>query len=499
MGFPRLALALIFAGLVGGCTVPQSERSAVSAPPTSPFELSREQAAFAEDLSRRTFDYFWQTTSVETCLAPDRWPSNPFSSIAATGFAITAYAVGVERGYVSRDQAVERTLKCVEFYHDAPQGPEASGISGHRGFFYHFLDNDSGHRHGTTELSTVDTTLLLGGILFAQAYFDGADPRERRIRELAEAIYRRVDWRWAQRNTTGTEAGNLPNSHAIAMGWYPERNAFGTHDWVGYNEGMLVYVLAAASPTHPVGKDAWDQGWAAQLDEDWGTLYGYEHLGFAPLFGHQYSHVWIDFRGIRDEYMRGKGIDYFENSRHATLAQRAYGRDNPGNWTGYSDELWGWTASDGPGPAHERMVNGRPRQFFAYAARGVGPKEIRDDGTIVPTAAGGSIPFAPEAAIPALMAMKARYGDRLYTRYGFRDAFNPSFTFTDAASRRGTIDPQLGWFAADHLGIDQGPILAMLENYRSDLIWRTMRRSPHIRNGLRRLGFTGGWLDEAPE
>jgi hypothetical protein len=348
----RAALLLAATTLTSCATV---ERQ----PPAAGAALSGAQAEFAEDLSRRTFQFFWDTTTVDTCLAPDRWPSNPFSSIAATGFALTAYPVGVERGYITRAQAAERTLKCVEFYHNAPQGPQASGVSGHKGFFYHFLRNDDGTRFEKTELSTVDTTLLLGGILFAQAYFDRDDPQERRIRELAEAIYRRVDWKWAQRNTTGTEAKNLANSHAIAMGWYPERG-FGTHDWVGYNEGMLVYILAAGSPTHPIGRDAWDKGWAAQLEQDWGTYYGQEHLTFEPLFGHQYSHVWIDFRGIQDEFMRGKGIDYFENSRRATLAQRAYGIDNPNNWVGYSGDLWGWTASDGPG-GHKRSVNGKER------------------------------------------------------------------------------------------------------------------------------------------
>ncbi|QAY79919.1 Tat pathway signal protein [Sphingosinicella sp. BN140058] len=453
----------------------------------------QEQEAFVEDLSRRTFRYFWDTTSADTCLAPDRWPSNPFSSIAATGFALTAYPVGVERGYVSRAEAAERTLACMRFYHDAPQGPEAAGVSGYKGFFYHFLRNDNGQRFGTTELSTVDTSLLLGGILFAQSYFDRDDPREREIRDLAEAIYRRVDWTWAQRSNTGTKAANLPNSHGITMGWRPERG-FETHDWVGYNEGMLVYVLAAGSPTHPIGRDAWDKGWAARLEESWGTFYGQQHLGFAPLFGHQYSHVWVDFRGIRDDFMRGKGIDYFENSRRATLAQRAYGLDNPNGWRGYDGDIWGWTASDGPGD-HQRAVGGAMRRFFGYAARGVAATEVRDDGTVVPTAAGGSIPFAPEITLPALMAMKRTYGARLYTRYGFKDSFNPSFTFADLRSHDGRVDPEHGWFANDHLGIDQGPILAMLENHRSGLVWKTMRKNPHIRTGLTRLGFTGGWLD----
>ena len=491
MAVLQRSLTVLAAAALASCALPLVPEAGpvpvgTAAPPA--------EAAFAEELSRRTFDYFWETTSVEKCLAPDRWPSNPFSSIASTGFAITAYAVGVERGYVTRDQAVDRTLKCVQFYHDAPQGPQPQGVSGHKGFFYHFLHNDSGTRFQTTELSTVDTSLLLGGILFAQAYYDRDDPRERRIRELAEAIYRRVDWKWAQRTSTGTQAKNLENSHGIAMGWHPERG-FGTHDWVGYNEGMLVYILAAASPTHPVGREAWDKGWAADLEKDWGTFYGQEHLQFEPLFGHQYSHVWVDFRGIQDDFMRRKGIDYFENSRRATLSQRAYGIDNPNKWVAYSGYLWGWTASDGPGGVRGKLVNGIERRFMGYSARGVSAVRIVDDGTIVPTAAGGSIPFAPEITIPALMAMKATYGERLYTRYGFLDAFNPSFTFTDVPGTKGTVDARLGWFDSDHLGIDQGPILLMLENHRSELLWRTMRKSPHIRNGLRRLGFAGGWLE----
>lgn len=487
---PRLA-ALFSSLLLAGCAMGETGAAPPAAVPAVP--SSAGQARFVEDLSRRTFDYFWDTTSVDKCLAPDRWPSNPFSSVAATGFAITAYGIGAERGYVTRAAAAERTLKCVEFYASAPQGPEATGVTGHKGFFYHFLHNDTGYRRGTTELSTVDTTLLLGGILFAQSYFDRANPTERRIRELAEWIYRRVDWTWAQRSNTGTQARNLADSHGITMGWRPERG-WETHDWVGYNEGMLVYILAAGSPTHPIGKDAWDKGWAAKLDEDWGSYYGQEHLTFEPLFGHQYSHAWVDFRGIRDDFMARKGIDYFENSRRATLAQRAYGIDNPNRWTGYSGEIWGWTASDGPG-GYKAMVGGTERSFQGYSARGMGPKRVVDDGTIVPTAAGGSIPFAPEIAIPALMAMQARYGDWLYTRYGFKDAFNPSFTFVALGSRSGQTDPQRGWVANDHLGIDQGPILVMLENYRSGLVWRTMRRNPHVRTGLKRLGFTGGWLD----
>ena len=451
--------------------------------------------SFSEDVTQRTFRYFWDTTDTKRCLAPDRWPSNPFSSVAATGFALTAYGIGAERGYVPRAEAARRTRACLDFYWKAPQGPARRGFAGYNGFFYHFLKNDDGTRFDTAELSTVDTSLFLGGVLFAQSYFDRDDPVEREIRSLAEKIYRRVDWTFVKRDLTGTQAANLPNSHGITMGWKPE-SGFETHDWVGYNEGMLVYILALASPTHPVGKDAWDQGWAANLEKDWGTYCGQQHLQFEPMLGHHYSHVWVDFRGIQDAFMAKKGIDYFENSRRATLAQRAYGAANPNKWVGYSGEIRGWTASDGPGDVQGKTVNGIKRHFMDYAARGVSGLRVVDDGTIVPSAAGGSVAFAPEVAIPALMTMKQRYGDRLYARYGFKDAFNPSFTFSDVGSRSGTVDPNIGWIAGDYLGIDQGPILVMMENHRSGLVWRVMRKNPHIREGLKRIGFTGGWLEQ---
>ncbi|WP_137753020.1 glucoamylase family protein [Sphingopyxis sp. L1A2A] len=494
MSFRIGALALPLVALTAACTAtPVPTTVAASPPALAPIS----EAAFSEELTERTFRYFWDTTDTRRCLAPDRWPSNPFSSIAATGFALTAYGIGAERGYVTRAEAALRTRDCLRFYWTAPQGPDAAGNTGYKGFFYHFLQNDDGTRYKTNELSTVDTSLFLGGALFAQSYYDRNDPVEAEIRDLAEKIYTRVDWTFVQRNRTGTEARNLAGSHGITMGWKPEKG-FETHDWVGYNEGMLVYVLALGSPTHPVGKDAWDKGWAARLEKDWGTYYGQQHLQFEPLFGHQYSHVWIDFRGIRDAFMRGKGIDYFENSRRATLAQRAYGADNPNKWAGYSADIWGWTASDGPGYAQGKYsVNGAARDFNGYMARGASAIRVVDDGTIVPTAAGGSIPFAPEVTIPALMAMRSQYGAKLYTRYGFKDAFNPSFTFTDAASRSGTVDPVHGWVAGDHLGIDQGPILAMMENHRSGFVWKVMRKNPHIVRGLKRIGFTGGWLKTA--
>jgi hypothetical protein len=268
----------------------------------------------------------------------------------------------------------------------------------------------------------------------------------------------------------------------VALAWTPEEG-FSGMDWRGYNEAMLVYLLALGSPTHPISPDAWTQ-WTSTYDKHWGTLYDQTYLSFAPAFGHQYTHVWVDFRGIRDAYMREHGIDYFENSRRATLAQRRYAIANPLHWQAYGKNIWGMSASDGPGPIEESYL-GKETSFLKYAARGVGIGRIVDDGTIAPTAAISSLPFAPEIVLPATLEMYHRFGSSIYSSYGFLDAFNPSFR--DPSSQMGWVDP-------DYLGIDQGPILAMIENYRSDLVWRVMRNNPYLRQGLERAGFSGGWL-----
>ena len=215
---------------------------------------------------------------------------------------------------------------------------------------------------------------------------------------------------------------------------------------------------------------------------------------FAPLFGHQYSHVWIDFRGIQDDYARSHGIDYAENSRRATIAQRSYAIANPNGYRDYSQSIWGLTACDGPIDA-TLTIDGRERKFLTYAARGADGNDVRDDGTIAPTAAISSMPFTPEMSIEAMLAMRERYGDHLYTKYGFLDAFNPTLNIA-IKPQAGVIDPQLGWFDTDYLGIDQGPIIAMIENYRSGLVWNVMKKNPHIRRGLTRAGFSGGWLSQ---
>jgi hypothetical protein len=456
-------------------------------PPAAPSTVAaptrvdaRRAEAFLDTLQQRTFQWFWDTTDPRTGLTPDRWPARTFSSVAAIGFALTAYPIGAERGYVTRAAAAERTLSTLRFLWQLPQGETTTGVAGYKGFFYHFLDYDRGLRFEKVELSTIDTSLLLAGALFCQSYFTGAVPVEASVRAYADSLYRRVEWTWPRNRAP-----------AINMGWKPEDGML-PFDWRGYDEAMIVYLLALGSPTHAVEPSAWEE-WTKTYH--WRDFYGQEHVNFAPLFGHQYSHVWVDFRGIRDAYMRGKGIDYFENSRRATLSQRAYAIDNPYRWVGYGPNQWGLTASDGPrdGPM---TVEGIPRVFFTYAARGAAWGEIRDDGTIAPTAVGGSVPFAPEITIPALIAMREKYGDRLFTKYGFLDAFNATFPRTGLTAQAGTVVPGVAWFDSDYLGIDQGPIIAMIENHRTGLVWRVMRTNPYIKTGLERAGFTGGWLDQ---
>jgi hypothetical protein len=432
-----------------------------------------------DQLQERTFRYFWDTADPKTGLVPDRFPTPSFSSIAAVGFALTAYPIGAERGYITREQARERVLKTLRFFRDAPQGSAATGTAGHNGFFYRYLDMKTGHRVGDIELSTVDTALLLGGMLFCQSYFASADTKEIEIRQLVEEIFGRVNWRWAQ-----------VRGPAISHGWTPE-NGFLEYDWRGYNEAMLVYILALGSPSHGVAPAAWNE-WIREYDKLWGLLYGQTHLRFESHFGHQYSHVWVDFRGITDAAMRKLGIDYFENSRRATYAQRSYAIENPMRWNGYGENVWGLTASDGSADI-EAVFGGEKRRFRTYYARGIGPTPV-DDGTIAPTAAAASIAFAPEIVVPAIEEMHRRYGEHVYGEYGFYDAFNPSFDY-DVPLTHGRRIPGVGWVDTDYLGIDQGPIVAMIENHRSDLIWRTTRNNPHIKRGLLRAGFTGGWLD----
>jgi hypothetical protein len=437
-----------------------------------------------EDLAQRTFRFFWETTNPKNGLAPDRWPRTSPCSIAAVGFALTAYCVGVERGYISREEARDRTLITLRFMRDLPMGARAKGMAGYRGFYYHFIEMDTGLRSGDSELSTVDTALLLCGALHAQSFFDGEHADEARIRRIVDEMTTRVDWRWAQ---------TRPPS--IALGWKPE-SGFIKYDWQGYNEAAIVYLLAMGHPTRPLDASAWS-AWTKDFRANWSTFHGQQGLAFPPLFGHQYSNVWVDFRDLRDAFSRRHNLDYAENSRRAAHAQRAYAMLNPKGWRGYDADIWGLTACDGPADMIA-PYRGQSRRFYSYAARGAGGGRVEsvDDGTIAPTAAASSIAFAPDIAIPAILTMVRRYGKHIYGRYGFVDAFNPSFTFEKAKLTFGRVVPGFGWVADDYLGIDQGPILAMISNFTNGAVWQTMTKCVQLRRGLLRAGFTGGWLEE---
>jgi hypothetical protein len=419
-----------------------------------------------EALQRLTFDYFLKETNPKNGLVPDSTHENSACSIAPTGFALAAYPIGVERGFITRTDAIRRTLTTLRFFWNSPQGPEP-GATGYKGFYYHFLDMNTGRRAWNCELSTIDSTFLIAGALTAGEFFDRDTTLEREIRRLSKAIYRRVDWQWAQ-NRGAT----------VTHGWTPERG-FIKYRWQGYNEALILYILGLASPTHPLPASSYT-AWTSTYK--WRRIYGHDFLYAGPLFIHQLSHMWIDFRGIQDEYMRNKGIDYFENSRRATHIQQQYAIRNPRGFAGYGEYLWGITASDGPGPAR-RKIGGRLRRFYGYKARGIpnGP----DDGTIAPWAATASLPFAPEIVLPSLSYFDKAYPE-MTSKYGFKCSFNPTFS----------TSPGHEWISKGYYGLDQGPIVLMIENYRSGFLWRLMRRCPYFVEGLRRSGFSGGWLSE---
>lgn len=403
---------------------------------------AQSDSAFLELLQKTAFDFFWREANPTNGLIKDRSANQAPCSIASLGFGLTAMCVAIDRGWVSRAQGRQRVLAALNTLWRTPQGRDRQGVSGYKGFFYHFLDMSTGTRTWNSELSSIDTALLLAGVLFARQYFSTADSGDAAVRSLADSIYLRVDWNWMRNYQPG-----------LMMGYYPE-TGFINAWWRGYNEAMIMYILALGSPTHPLPSSVWN-AWTSGYT--WDTYYGYSYVIFPPLFGHQYSHCWIDFRNIADAYMRSKGITYFENSRRATLAARQYCIANPGRFVGYGQNVWGITACDGP---------------TGYLARGAPPPQ-NDDGTIAPTAAAGSMPFTPQESLAALRHMYDAYRTRIWTRYGFRDAFNLT----------------VNWWGPDAIGIDEGPIVLMIENYRTGRIWELFMQNPYVQAGLQRAGF----------
>ena len=417
-------------------------------------------------LQHHAFEYFLHETNPANGLVADKSQAGAPASIAAVGFALAVYPVGVARGWMTRSDAIERTLSVLRFFWTSPQGtsPDATG---HHGFYYHFLEMTTGRRAGLCELSTVDTGFLLAGMLAAAAFFDHDSEDEREIRTLADALYRRADWPWA-----------CNGGATVTHGWKPE-SGFLSYRWEGYDEAILLYVLGLGSPTHPLPAESY-AAWASTYQ--WKEIYGYEFVYGGALFIHQFSHIWVDFRGIQDAFAREKGIDYCENSRRATYIQREYAIRNPLEFAGYGEYFWGLTASDGPGWT-TRNIDGIERSFFDYVARGVpyGP----DDGTIAPWAVVASLPFAPEIVLPTLQHLQDVY-PQITGTFCSRCSFNLSFPKE--------ADGTTGWTSPYHFGINLGPVVLMCENYRSDFLWRLMRACPYVVTGLRRAGFRGGWL-----
>ncbi len=420
--------------------------------------------ALLDALQRAAFDYFVSAVNPVNGLIADTSRANSPSSIAAVGFALSAYPVAVEHGWMARSEAVARSVAVLRFFRDSDQsgGPDATG---YKGFYYHFLDQRTGVRVWHSELSMIDTALLLAGALVARMYFTADTPKETELRELAETLYLRVDWRWSQ-----------GGSATIRQGWKPECGYL-HYGWDGYNEAIILYVLAAASPTYPIDESCYE-AWTATYQ--WENLYGYDFLFAGPLFVHQYSHAWIDFRGIQDRFMREKRCDYFENSRRATYVQREYALRNPRGFAAYGEDCWGLTAGDGP-TDEVPAVSNEPRRLFGYAARGVpyGP----DDGTLSGSAALSSLPFAPRIALRAVRNMARRFPEMLSANQ-YASGFNPSLA----------ADGGPAWVSSGKIGLDQGIVLMMIENHRTEMIWKLMRACPHIGTGLRRTGFRGGWL-----
>jgi len=444
-------------------------------------------ASLIDDIERRTFNLFWEQVNHRNGLMPDRWPTTSFCSITATGFALTAWPIGVERGWIRRDEARDLTLRTLRFLEKLPQGEQTVGTAGYRGFYYHFLDMETGLRYADNELSTVDTAWLQLGMAFAQGWYDRESEAEIEIRVLTQRLLDRTEWDWIQAHSTGGKG--------ITMGWHPE-HGFIARNWEGYNEGMAVYLLALGSKSHTVNDSAYDV-WTASYPRFWRGEGTKRYLSFAPHFGHQWGPIWIDYRGIRDATMRAAGFDYFENCRRATYAQRDYAIANPLRWDGYSKDIWGMTACDGPG---EVVIDfkGKPTHFYGYRAYGpMGMPDGADDGVLAPTAAVASIAFAPEICIPAAHALRHFQGGHLYGRYGFYDSFCPSFHDTHAKLERGSVDRHLGWVDSDYLGVDQGPILGMIANYKTGIVWNATRKAPNLVRGLKRAGYAGGWLDRS--
>jgi hypothetical protein len=391
-----------------------------SQPSAAPELPTESDDAFLNDLSHAAFTYFWEQADPGTGLVRDRAHAEGTSvgvaSIAATGFGLTAMCIGVERQWVAAEQARARVRTTLRFF--------AQRAFQQHGWFYHWMDPATGARQWKSEVSSIDTALLLAGVLTARQYF----ANDAEIGQLATQIYNRIDFPWM------LNGDPLLLSH----GWTPEKG-FISNRRDQYCELMILYLLAIGSPTHAIPPSSW-YAWARPAI----SYAGYTYITGGPLFVHQYSQAWVDFRGRHDRTQ----TDYFANSVAATRAHRAFclslARQFPAS---YSHDIWGITASD---------------SAKGYLAWGGPPMDSRIDGAVAPSAPGGSLMFNPEICLPALRAMYGRFGRRVYGRYGFVDAFNPT----------------TGWTDPDVLGIDLGITLLSAENARTRNVWNWFMANP---------------------
>ena len=403
------------------CSKPKSSSGK---PPT----LSDDQ--LLDEIERTSFDFFWNEASSTTGQVKDRALANggdarTMSSIAATGFGLTALCIADSRNFHPSAEIKERVRITLKFL--------ANQMPHEHGFFYHFVDMNTGSRIDSCELSSVDTSILLSGVLTARQYFSDAE-----IQDLATSIYNRVDWQWM-----------LNGGSTLCMGWKPE-SSFLEGRWNHYCELMMIYLLAIGSTTHPIPPETWE-AWSRPII----NYQGIEYIsGNDPLFTHQYSHAWFDFRNQRDKH-----ADYFLNSVKATRAHKLFCLSLKQQFSDYSQDLWGISASD---------------SAAGYTAWGGPPALGNIDGSIVPCAVGGSLPFLFKDCMRVLQTIRNQYGNRAWTRYSFVDAFNPL----------------TGWNDSDVLGIDLGITMLMAENQRTGLVWQTFMKNSEAQSAMQKVGFT---------
>ncbi|MBK7095195.1 MAG: Tat pathway signal protein [Saprospiraceae bacterium] len=455
-----LILTIIFIIAVSSFSCKSQEKQYYKSFGKIDYKLNTDDEKMLDSIQYKTFLFFLNEHHPDKGIVKDRSAQWAPASIAATGFGLPGFAIAVERKWITREKAAEITLNTLRFFADSPQNKDINGV-GYRGFYYHFLKMDTGTREWNCELSSIDSGILFMGIIFARNYYNKNTDEEKEIRTLSDKLLSRLEW------DLFYMPDNSKHPNTISMAWKPEEGQL-NWGWHGYNEALFLYILAAGTNMANVEKSY--EGWLRTYE--WKTPYkGLSHVIFPPLFGHQFSHAFIDFRGLTDPYMKEKGIDYFENSRRATLTQQQYAIENPKGWVGYDSYTWGFTASDGPGSTY----NFEDKKFEGYTGRGASGKDhtVAEDGTIAPYAVLSSLPFTPELSIATIKNMNSRYGKKLWGKYGFYDSFNP------------TAD----WVNNDFIGIDQGPMLLMIENFRTGLIWEYVMKDPIIQKGLKKLNF----------